>query len=155
MKPTWQLPVKFVTPNLALQEIVVSKAQMWNHLSSSLFLLVGALSPTQRSLSRQQLDSSPIFRSAQICLSFCQVKEEESWKTTNKSISLVPQKLFTLENHRVGKPILKVHAESSQRANPHTGKIQGEPNGALSGSGVICLMFHVHLSTWLQGVFRV
>lgn len=28
MKPTWQLPIRFVTPNLALQAIIISKAQM-------------------------------------------------------------------------------------------------------------------------------
>lgn len=113
--------MRFVTPSGALQTIIISRAQMWNHFSLLSFLLVGRPeSHPEEHITANTLTAhlfSGLLRYAslsaksrkrnpgkpQLCL-HCSTKITPSYETPRKH------------------PILSLHAESNQTAPPHAGK---------------------------------
>lgn len=111
----------------------------------------------------QHLDSSPIFRSAEICLAIFLPSLGTGVPEKHKSISsplFHKKKTFTLESHQVTNPypiymlnlvkeLTHTHTHPHTHIRAHT-KIQEEPNAAITSSDTICFMFHTHFPTWFR-----
>lgn len=121
MKPTWQLPDRSVTSNLALQAIRVSEAQIQNRLSLLSFWRGGCPeSPREEPTTANTSTAHPLSG----LLRHAHLSAKSRKRSPGKPQTVPPRPTEIIPScrspHR--QPTLDLHAQASQNANPHVGK---------------------------------
>lgn len=127
---------------------------MWNHLNLVSFSLIGCPKSHPEEPFPANTLTAHLFSGllSYAWLSFYQVREKESWKTTNPSLLFHRKSVYSWKspyNHTYSIYMLNLVEELT-----HMKRHKESQMGVLPVY-VIYLMFSFHLSTWFQGVFAV
>lgn len=121
MKPTWQLPIRFVTPNLTLQAIRVSEAQIRNRLSLLSFSQGGC--PESHREEPTNANTSTAHPSSGL-LRYTHLSAKSRKRSPGRPQTVPPRPTEIIHSCRSPRrqPTLDLHAQASENANPHAGR---------------------------------